>query len=692
MSISGRLNNFWIPSLNVEITQMRNLSIGDSGGFANKILDVVTLEGDGSFTYSFKIPVESGLGDYVIKISKNIGSATKFFVVSENPDEYISDNDPFVVTFDSESYSIGDVAVLTGKIMNPTKSSVFNTSLVTLNVSDSLGKSLEMVGYNRGEEDPDNQKIMVNETFTTFPDSSGRFSFELPITRSQFNVGTYDVTVKYDALFTSLSFSVTDPVDISTMILNLDKEIYGFNEPVTLFGLTPPLSEPSVVITLTRPNGHTSHFGTTADDQKFLWSWTTPMSEKDSSVKSENARTTVFTNLGIYKINVSTSGSNQDLFFKVSLTPETDSLSSSSLFVSPAKSLYLAGDDLHVVGTVVFPSTGREGYTGHERVYLKVIENSFPYNIMSESAIYPKSDGSFQSFFKLPVTVFSTGEYKIKAMYYGIVSESVFTVSNDFVFGIDDDVTLLLSTDKSQYYPGDIVHVSGKPNKLIYLDKFDVSVIKKSDTEITCGSFICGVHHGPVTSILPSPSGSFDYNFVIDESDSSIGSYEITVDADFETKSVQFSVVTPHKLDTIIEKENRISEKEISILTKEKDVQNTSVAPRVISGSLITPSRDDQSNVNIQVTTNSGICIIGTNIDCLVNDSTRAQGKIYDVVEIDGMNFNVRYSGPDVRLEKFSILPESSEEFLPDTNWNVSVIKDEQVSRFYYKITYKTLE
>jgi len=88
----------------------------------------------------------------------------------------------------------------------------------------------------------------------------------------------------------------------------------------------------------------------------------------------------------------------------------------------------------------------------------------------------------------------------------------------------------------------------------------------------------------------------------------------------------------------------------------------------------------------------SGICIIGPDSDCLVKESTRKQGQIYDVVEIDGISLNVRYSGPDVRLEKFSILPESSDTFLPDANWNIEIIKDDQVSRFYYKVTYKTIE
>jgi len=84
-------------------------------------------------------------------------------------------------------------------------------------------------------------------------------------------------------------------------------------------------------------------------------------------------------------------------------------------------------------------------------------------------------------------------------------------------------------------------------------------------------------------------------------------------------------------------------------------------------------------------------CIIGPDDDCLVKESTRKPGQIYDVVEVNGVVLNVRYSGPDVRLEKFSILPANTA-FLPDATWNVEIIKDEQVSKFYYKITYKNLE
>jgi hypothetical protein len=121
-------------------------------------------------------------------------------------------------------------------------------------------------------------------------------------------------------------------------------------------------------------------------------------------------------------------------------------------------------------------------------------------------------------------------------------------------------------------------------------------------------------------------------------------------------------------------------------------IDGQSVKPRVISGSMVTVSKDSQSDVNLQVSSESGICIIGTTADCLVSESTRKPGQIFEVVQIDGLNFNIRYSGPDVRLEKFSISPVASDDFLPDTNWNVEVIKTDEISRLYYKITYKTLE
>jgi hypothetical protein len=166
----------------------------------------------------------------------------------------------------------------------------------------------------------------------------------------------------------------------------------------------------------------------------------------------------------------------------------------------------------------------------------------------------------------------------------------------------------------------------------------------------------------------------------------SIPGKPIFIDEKFENGYFTSSVKT------IIEKVNRISDNLISITTQQKIIDEQSVKPRVLSGSMVTLSKDNQSNVNLRVVSESGICIIGIIDECLVSESTRKPGQIFEVVQIDGLNFNVRYSGPDVRLEKFSISPLSSDDFLPDVNWNVEVIKDNEISRFYYKVTYKTLQ
>ena len=219
------------------------------------------------------------------------------------------------------------------------------------------------------------------------------------------------------------------------------------------------------------------------------------------------------------------------------------------------------------------------------------------------------------------------------------------------------------------------------------------------------GGNLAGEDIAFTTNAIPDKLGAFSTDIQIPAVVFSEGDYVVTGKYGPFYKSNSFSVISETSspiesekstsipnVKTIIEKTNRISADLISIYTQEKILNEQSVKPRVISGSMMTVSKDAQSNVNLQVTSESGVCIIGPGDDCLVNESTRKPGQIFEVVNVDGLNLNVRYSGPDVRLEKFSILPESSDDFLPDTNWNVQIIKDDEISRFYYKITYKTSE
>ena len=698
VQITGRLNQVWVSTLDLEVVQTKQSAIGSSSSGSDagfKIQNGVTIMGDGFFTYSFTIPDHPNrLGDYKINVSKDIGSATLVIHAVDDPANFIVSNEPLTIETDMDVYEFGDTMTISGFVKDPYVNSSYDTSLgVRVSISHADGSPLEITTLS-GTSNKDN--LVVGYDFLAIPETSGRYLIEVDATKSIFTVGNYVVKSQYSDFTATETFTIMDSLDLKDgSVISIDKEIYGLGETVYLNGILPPTGDNSIDISITKPDGTVSNSGASVENQRFSWSWVTPISERTQSTKIDEGRDVLKSNFGVYKIRVATSSESVNIFFKVSADPENDSLSTSPLFVSTEKSLYKAGEKLKVIGNAIQREQGDEGLVISERVTIKILDGAFPFKQILESSVYPTQGGDFSSLFDLPPTIFSEGFYTVKASYANISDVTEFSVANDFIFDLDEELSLLVSTDKSEYYPGDVVVVNGKPNKLIYLEKFDVSVIQKADAEITCGSFICGIHAGPLTSIRPSPSGSFTHQFIIPDDLSSIGSYEITVDADFEAKSIEFDVIekplTP-KLNVVIEKENRIAEKTISIFTEEKIFTDGILAPRVITGSLITPLRGDESNVNLKVSTVTGTCIIGLDDDCLVHESTRKQGQIYDVVEVDGISLNVRYSGPDVRLEKFSILPESSTVFLPDANWNVEVIKDDQVSRFYYKVTYKTLE
>ena len=698
VNISGRINHVWIDTLDVEIVHTKQFSLltssGSDSGF--KILDSVRIQGDGSFSYDFTVPQNDlRLGDYRITVSKDIGSASKVVHVVSNPDDFVASFEPITVHLDKVNYSFGETMNITGFIENPfANSSYVSGTPVKISISNEDGSPLEIIGVPEGTKRISDGVVVAYE-FTAIPEVSGSYSTQIDIIKNIFAEGDYLLNVEYLEHSNSAIFAVNDLLALDGQpIISIDKEVYGLSEIVVLNGITPPIGATAVDISVTKPDGSITNHGASIDNQRFSWSWSTPAYEKTQTIQSGDARDLINSNFGVYKIQVSTDSYSEDLFFKVSPDPQNDFLSKDPLFVTTEKSLYKAGEDLKVTGNVIKYEQGDEGLNVPPRVTIQILDGVFPYRQLQESSVYPDQGGEFSSFFELPATVFDEGTYTVKAVYDGFRSESTFGVVNDFTFGLDEPVSLLLSTDKSEYFPGDVVTVTGKPNKLIYLETFDVSVIQKTDNEITCGSFYCGEHVGPVTSIRPTPSGSFTHQFVIPENNSALGSYEITVDADFETKSIQFSVIDPPKPEspaTIIEKENRIPEKTIFIETKTKE-DNGLMSARVISGSLITPVRSDEPSVNLMVSSQSGVCIIGSNTDCLVSESTRKPGQIYEIVNVDGQELKVRYSGSDVRLEKFSIIPESSSSFLPDSIWNVEVIKEDQISRFYYKITYKNVE
>ena len=725
--ISGRLNNLFIDSMDLEILQVGTELSTDPLGRGSldqntigvlKILDVVRLEGDSSFSYEFTIPNgPDRFGDYRVTVSKEVGSETIFFKVVENPEEFVDISVPFSIFTNKLIYDIGERMVIFGNVANLQSRSSFETLVVSIFITDEDDNPLTILALLEGAKGQSRITDNVNACyiFTGIPDIAGNFRVEGSISPSLYKQGTYHLKAIYsDAqqgiwateisgcpnfdqvrsdVKATTSFSVIDPLKIEGQFLvQLNKEVFGLGETVLLDGIIPNISQGSgISITLIKPDGDTDKFGTLADNSKFSWSWETPRAEKVSAVTNERVVTS--SNYGIYQIAIGTDSISTNIFFKVSPNPEEDTLEIAPLQVTTDKAIYNAGETLTVLGTAMKRPQGMEGLVVQDRAQIIVSSTGFPIKQIYEAFVYLDNGGNFKSTFDLPVTIFKDGNYKATAIYQKLRAESLFAINNEFVFGGDMPLILLLDTDKDEYQLGETVQISGRPSKIVYLENIHINVVHEDELQLTCGSFICG-RPGTSLSVTPSPSGTFSNEYTIPISSDAIGKYEVIADTEFGLYSTSFSVISkPVQVGKrMTEKFNRISDSFVPISVAEKTFDDKVLLPRVLQGSLITSTRGEEANVNIKITTQDGICIIGQEAECLIKDLTRSPGTIYQVVEIDGFNYKIRYSGPNAKLEKFTILPESSIVPLPDSTWNLEVIKDEQPSRLYYRITYITSE
>jgi len=116
--ITGRLNNNFLFSMNIEILQTGTVTFDRTLASVIKEIDVVRLAGDGTFSYEFKIPNGvDALGEYRVKVSQDIGDETIFFRVVENIEDFVTFSDePIIVLTDKTIYEIGDDLVIFGII------------------------------------------------------------------------------------------------------------------------------------------------------------------------------------------------------------------------------------------------------------------------------------------------------------------------------------------------------------------------------------------------------------------------------------------------------------------------------------------------------------------------------------------------------------------------------------------------
>ena len=695
--ITGRLNDLWIFSLDFVLEQVGMSSLSSSVVDRLKVQDSVRLEGDSTFRYEFEIADNpKRYGEYTVTVSKDVGTERVSFHVVENPEEFEESTLPFTLSTDKLIYDVGDKLIISGRINDLSVSSTFQTSAVDIRVKPLDGPSITSAASKPSAFKPE----VIFYTLTAVPDTIGNYEVIDTLYNAIYSPGDYLVRATYanGKLFATTPFTVVDPLDIDAPQVTIDKEVYGLGEELHLEALIPGggAGKADVQIVLTKPNGNNDKFGGIIDGGRFSWTWATPLSETPSVI--QNDRSVFSSNYGVYKISISQSDTAPVVvFFKVSPNPEEDSLNIEPLTITTEVPVYNAAENqkITVLGTAIKKVQGTQGLVVPARVDI-IIKDPRGLSLAS-SSVFLDAGGNFKSIFDMPVTVYKEGIYKVTAVYEGIRAENFFQVDNDFIFGGEEDLALVIGTDKEEYSPGDIASITARPTKLIFVETIEVGVPTEEQTKLNCGAFVCG-SGVTQTTLRQDPTGTFLYKHTF-PNDAALGTYIITLNTEFGTftKTIQLIEKIPEPEpsslgERVIEKFNRITEPELKIIIDEKTVEDKKLSPRVVQGSLFTTLRGEEANVNLKITAEGGTCIIGPDTECMIKESTRKPGQIYEVVTIKGMTFNVRYSGPDVLLEKYTILPFDSDAFLPASAFHVEVLKEEQSSRLYYKVTYVVTE
>ena len=652
ISIVGRSNSYWVPSLNLQVIQSgtqafhgdQSDDVGSEDPF--NFNDVVRLNGDNTFAYDLKIPsIPERLGDYTITIYQDFGTTSLNFVISDDPENYLIEQLPFTLKIDNTSYMPNETIKISGKIADLQKRFGVLSS-VKISFFDSHGIPVTINACLGDNNDECNSLIPIE--LSSIPDLSGNYNNEATLFLNAFSPGIYTIKATFEEFTALQTFEIKsnetdfqDTDSLTPITLSLDKTIFNVGETINVSGFVTPA---------------------------------------DINPDSDDVQTkSVHTNFRLAQHNII----NVLIPYPLYLTTVPDA------------SVTTSTDEEYVGGGVRGTDSGKGSYDGKITFHKSVLLlNGF------ESNILPNSDGTFSTSFNLRPGVFFDGEYIVRATYHGESTEIPIRIIDSTLTG-GQSPALTINTDKTHYFPGDTVNITGLIENVFYFDSVELVVKNEAQTKFDCLKMNCGLGNNVKRIRINESTGTFSSNYEIPDGVQSLGKYQIIAKTHFDTVVHEFEVVESLDVKTysevpsltkIIEKVGRIPESSIDILLDDKTIEQTTLSPRVLQGSVFTPIRGAELDVNLTLTTDSGVCVIGQDTSCLISDSTRAPGEIFEIIQLEGKSYKIRYSGPDAKLEKFSILPEDDSEIFPKSSWNVEISKDGQPSRFYYKISYLKTE
>ena len=741
IKITGRSNDVWTEDLELTIDQTslysRNISTSSDRAIATispfTLKESIRLDGDGRFYFEFKVidsisdeNNENKYGDYKISVSEYFGQGSTYFKIVEDPNSFVDVRTPLGLKTDKSEYVLGTAMKIFGSVMgyeHRVSNNMHNT--VEFTFTDPNGKKL---AYEDRTKVTNDYGKSPNTTllFTAIPDSVGGFQLGVVLHPLQFDYGVYTIvaTHPYSQTMESVQFEIKSPQDdilpeITTqepITLKLCKSNSAYVKDI--LNDMRSIGRGEIAPEMALVNCDTDNIFKVGDKLvvtgKVIPKAMTTLDQSSSNPSgntqtghsySTNYAQSVMNYVEIkipYPKSMTVSGAAS-----VKTIPNEDENYTGGGGSGGGGGYYEDADGNIVRGNVDKNQSNEDRRTGYDGQI--ILKNQKLMLTGYELKAYPDEEGNFAGIFELRNGIFSDGTYVVRGHYFGHYAEENVRVIDESLKG-GSEPTMNINLEKSEFVPGEIVKISGKIENIYYFDSVSVKIETPDVSQINCfKGQQCGFGNSEKKIRVQEgvDGAQFFWNYKIPDSNASLGEYTIIADTHFGLAEKKFFVLnesdiidsTPTETipstmppNKIIEKFNRISDNEIPILLTEKSSEDTTLVPRVLQGSLFTSARGEESDVNLRITTSDGKCVVGQASDCLVTESTRKPGAIYSIVSIDDVNYKIRYSGNDVRLEKFSIVPEESGSQINIDNWNVEIIKDEQPSRFYYKVSYVALE
>ena len=167
------------------------------------------------------------------------------------------------------------------------------------------------------------------------------------------------------------------------------------------------------------------------------------------------------------------------------------------------------------------------------------------------------------------------------------------------------------------------------------------------------------------------------------------GSYNVSVSSGNESTTTKFELGLGLEEIRHTAKFLDIRKTDVAIQTERIEQDGQMINPRIIQGTLVAGPFGTGQAAGISLSSPTGTCIVGIDDSCIVKEMTAVTSDgPYEIVNVDGTSYKVRYSGSDANIETFTVLPAVQGQVFDDSTWQIKIHDEGLPTKFHYKITY----